>query len=252
MPTPFESATLNLRLFDLRREPVLREARNWFLMEFNPASFAEFVTLVSGDRNASFRMVIGYWEMAASLVTTGAVDADAFRAAHGEIVTTVSKGTVLALEADAGLAERARRNLAGCANVAVRCATEANSADEPFDAIFVNAGATEVHPAWIDQLRNGGRLLAPSTMSSIGPAGSAGHIGGGHMLRVERQGRSYAARFISPVGIFHCIGARTDVGERYSARRCGEETLEWCRVSDVIATNQIPSAGCIVCLFACR
>jgi hypothetical protein len=49
------------------------------------------VTLVSGDRNASFRMVIGYWEMAASLVTTGAIDADAFRAAHGEIVATFSK-----------------------------------------------------------------------------------------------------------------------------------------------------------------
>ena len=91
MPTPFESASLNLRLFDLRREPVLRQARSWFLLEFNPESFAEFVTLVSGDRNASFRMVFGYWDMAASLVTTGAVDADAFLAAHGEIVTTFAK-----------------------------------------------------------------------------------------------------------------------------------------------------------------
>ena len=35
MPTPFESATLNLQLFDLRREPVLREARQWFLAGFN-------------------------------------------------------------------------------------------------------------------------------------------------------------------------------------------------------------------------
>jgi hypothetical protein len=33
MPTPFESALLNLKLFDLRREPVLREARQWFLRE---------------------------------------------------------------------------------------------------------------------------------------------------------------------------------------------------------------------------
>jgi hypothetical protein len=91
MPTPFESALLNLQLFDLRREPVLREARNWFLTEFNPESFTEFVELVRGDRNASFRMVIGYWEMAASLVTTGAIDGDAFRAAHGEIFATFSK-----------------------------------------------------------------------------------------------------------------------------------------------------------------
>jgi hypothetical protein len=91
MPTPFESASLNLQLFDLRREPVLREARDWFLREFNPESLVELVALVSGERNASFRMVLGYWDMAASLVTTGAIEADAFRAAHGEIFATFSK-----------------------------------------------------------------------------------------------------------------------------------------------------------------
>src|ERR1700739_3363497 len=91
MPTPFESAQLNLMLFDLRREPMLREARAWFTREFNPQSFAELVTLAGGKRNASFRMVLSYWNMAASLVTTGAVDADAFRAAHDEIFATFSK-----------------------------------------------------------------------------------------------------------------------------------------------------------------
>jgi hypothetical protein len=91
MPTPFESAQLNLRLFELRRELVLREARDWFLREFNPESFTEFVALVSGERNTAFRMVVGYWDMAASMVTTGAIDGTAFRAAHGEIFATFSK-----------------------------------------------------------------------------------------------------------------------------------------------------------------
>jgi hypothetical protein len=91
MPTAFESAQLNLHLFDLRREPILREARSWFLIEFNPESFGDLVSAVSGERNASFRMVLGYWDMAASLVTTGAIDGDAFRAAHGEIFATFSK-----------------------------------------------------------------------------------------------------------------------------------------------------------------
>jgi hypothetical protein len=91
MPTPFESATLNLKLFELRREPVLREAREWFLRDFNPETFAEVVETVSGERNASFRMVLGYWDMASSLVTTGAIDADAFRAAHSEVFGTFSK-----------------------------------------------------------------------------------------------------------------------------------------------------------------
>ena len=91
MPSPFESADLNLRLFELRREPVLREAREWFTRDFNPDTFEELVGLVGGDRNASFRMVLGYWDMAASLVTSEAIDAEAFLAAHGEIFITFSK-----------------------------------------------------------------------------------------------------------------------------------------------------------------
>ena len=91
MPTSYESARLNLQLFDLRREPVLREARDWFLRDFNPTTFEEAAALVGGPRNASFRMVLGYWDMAASLVTGGAIDGDAFRAAHGEIFLTFAK-----------------------------------------------------------------------------------------------------------------------------------------------------------------
>ena len=91
MPTPFESAQLNLQLFDLRREPVLREARSWFLLDFHPQTLAEFVAALTGERNASVRMVLGYWDMAASLVTSGAIDGDAFRAAHGEMFGTFCK-----------------------------------------------------------------------------------------------------------------------------------------------------------------
>jgi len=91
MPTPFESAQLNLKLFDLRREPVLREARAWFVGEFNPETYEELIAAVSGERNASFRMVLSYWDMAASLVTSGAIHAESFRAAHSEIVATFSK-----------------------------------------------------------------------------------------------------------------------------------------------------------------
>ncbi len=91
MPTPFESAQLNLQLFDLRREPVLREARQWFVFEFNPESFSDVMATVSGDRNSACRMVISYWEMACSLVTMGAIDPEAFIAANGEIVATFSK-----------------------------------------------------------------------------------------------------------------------------------------------------------------
>ena len=91
MPSPFESALLNLKLFELRRDSVLREARDWFLREFNPETFSDLMAIAMGPRNTSFRMVLGYWDMAASLVTSGAIDGDAFRAAHGEIFATFSK-----------------------------------------------------------------------------------------------------------------------------------------------------------------
>ena len=88
MPTPYESATLNLRLFELRREPLLREARAWYLADVHPETFEELAAVAGGPRNAWFRMVLGYWDMAASLVTSGAIDAGSFVAAHGEVLGT--------------------------------------------------------------------------------------------------------------------------------------------------------------------
>ena len=122
-------------------------------------------------------------------------------------------GAVLALEADSELADLARRNLAAYVNVEVRYATGATPADGHFDAVFINAGATEVLPSWLDRLAEGGRLLVPLTATMPITGIGARQLGLGHMLRVERRADSYAARFISPVGIFHCVGARTRRGE---------------------------------------
>jgi len=91
MSTPVESAQLVLKLFELRRDPVLREARQWFIADFHPRTFDEFAAVIAGPRNASYRMVVGYWDMAASLVTFGAIDAEMFRVANGEIVATFAK-----------------------------------------------------------------------------------------------------------------------------------------------------------------
>jgi hypothetical protein len=91
MPTPFESAQLILKLFEIRRDPVLREARQWFLSDFNPVTWEECGAIIGSERNSSFRMVVGYWDMAASLVTHGAIDVDMFRAANNEVVATFAK-----------------------------------------------------------------------------------------------------------------------------------------------------------------
>jgi protein-L-isoaspartate(D-aspartate) O-methyltransferase len=121
----------------------------------------------------------------------------------------VSGGTVLALEVDAGLAGRATLNLASFADIEVRRASEVDPRDGPFDAIFVNAGATEVREPWLDQLRIGGRLLVPLTVAI-----PESQLGAGHMLLVQKRATPlYPARFVMPVGIFHCTGARTEDGD---------------------------------------
>ena len=83
-------ADLILKLYELRREPVMREARNWFFT-FNPKSTQDFFEAVSSDKSGYYRMVISYWDMAASFVTNGAIDAQMFNDANGEHLFIYSK-----------------------------------------------------------------------------------------------------------------------------------------------------------------
>jgi hypothetical protein len=78
-----EDANLILKLYDLRREPVMREARNWFF-SFNPTTTAEYMDAIMGEHSGHLRMVITYWDMAASLVNNGAIDEQMFNDANGE------------------------------------------------------------------------------------------------------------------------------------------------------------------------
>ena len=83
-------ADLILKLYDLRREPVMREARNWFF-SFNPTSAAEYMEAIMGPNGAYARMVISYWDMAASLVNNGGIDEQMFNDANGEHLFVFAK-----------------------------------------------------------------------------------------------------------------------------------------------------------------
>src|SRR5438046_3084419 len=83
MATPVESANLILKLYELRREPVMREARNFFITFF-PNSVEDYMAGMMGPNSAHLRMVVSYWEMATSLVASGAIDAAMFEASAGE------------------------------------------------------------------------------------------------------------------------------------------------------------------------
>lgn len=79
-------AELLLRLYELRREPVLRESRKFLTGEFWPTSALEVLALVKSDhpQNAAFRQVTGYWEMAYGMARHGIVNPDYLAEFAGE------------------------------------------------------------------------------------------------------------------------------------------------------------------------
>jgi hypothetical protein len=80
LATPAD-AEIILRLYELRRESVMRQARAWLVGEFWPATAEEFFAVASNPadpHNAWFRQVVTYWEMAAAMVLHGAVSAELF------------------------------------------------------------------------------------------------------------------------------------------------------------------------------
>jgi hypothetical protein len=80
------AASLLLKLYELRTEPTLRQARAWFFFEFHPSSARDVLSiwLGPGHESAPYRMVTSYWDMAASLVTQGAIPGEMFNAANTE------------------------------------------------------------------------------------------------------------------------------------------------------------------------
>ena len=77
---------LILKLYDLRREPVMRQARAEMIAKFVPKSWDEMAAVLKGDHplNVFYRMVSSYWEMAASMAKQGALHAELLAANFGE------------------------------------------------------------------------------------------------------------------------------------------------------------------------
>ncbi|MDQ3800278.1 MAG: hypothetical protein M3384_12560 [Acidobacteriota bacterium] len=86
-----ESADLILKLYDLRREEKMREARNWIISFFPESAAVIMQTMINPETSASYRMVTSYWDMAASFVNHGAIDEAMFLETSGECVMVFSK-----------------------------------------------------------------------------------------------------------------------------------------------------------------
>jgi len=85
-----EDADLILKLYDLRREAVMREARNW-LFTFNPTGIQDVMEVMMGEHSGHFRMVVSYWDMACAMVVNGAIDEEFFNQTNGEHIFVYMK-----------------------------------------------------------------------------------------------------------------------------------------------------------------
>jgi hypothetical protein len=87
-------AELVLKLYELRREEALRKARRFMVFDFQPKTLDELRAVsrnVASEHNAAWRQTLSYWEMAASLVLHGALDAELFLESNVEGILLYAK-----------------------------------------------------------------------------------------------------------------------------------------------------------------
>jgi len=86
-------ADIILRLYDIRREPVMRDARKFICFDYWPGSFDELGKMFAsgGKEFGYFRQVTSYWDMAMSFVARGALDASLFLDNANEMIFLYAK-----------------------------------------------------------------------------------------------------------------------------------------------------------------
>ncbi|HEX6433888.1 MAG TPA: hypothetical protein VFZ87_06585 [Gemmatimonadales bacterium] len=79
-------ADLVLKLYDLRREPVMREARQTINSQFWPRNAEEAIAVTTSEHplNVPFRQTAGYWEMVYSMARHGIIHPDFLVENNGE------------------------------------------------------------------------------------------------------------------------------------------------------------------------
>lgn len=86
------SADLLMKLYDLRREATMREARTWYIGSFFPESAQDIMdAMIAPETSAFYRMVVSYWDMAATFVNQNAINEEMFNAVSGESVIVFAK-----------------------------------------------------------------------------------------------------------------------------------------------------------------
>ena len=93
MSTKPDDALVILKLYEIRSEPLMRQARAWFLSDFQPKSGLEILALMQSveKQSAFYRMVSSHWEVASALVNNGGIDERMFLEANTEHLVVFAK-----------------------------------------------------------------------------------------------------------------------------------------------------------------
>lgn len=93
MDTKPNDALVILKLYEIRSEERMRQARAWFFTEFQPTNGLEILALMqSGEKQSAFyRMVSSHWESAAALVNNHGIDEKMFLEANTEHLVVFAK-----------------------------------------------------------------------------------------------------------------------------------------------------------------
>jgi protein-L-isoaspartate(D-aspartate) O-methyltransferase len=151
-----------------------------------------------------------------------------------------SGGSVFASEVDPILAERAKANLRHYQNVTVEGGDGSLIDPGPCDAMLINAGITHVPPAWLDRLRDGGRLIFPLTVGmGMGPT-----LGKGVMPRITRLQDRFSVEVVSFVAIYSCTSVRDPRLEPLLSRALATGALM--KMRSVRREAHDPAATCIL------
>jgi protein-L-isoaspartate(D-aspartate) O-methyltransferase len=118
-------------------------------------------------------------------------------------------GKVTAIEVDPDFALQTWENLAPWPQAKTVAGNGLTDVPPDVDFIVVSAGLTFLPVAWLDALREGGKLLLPLTVTH-GWTDASEHAGRcvGRFLVVERQAGQWPARFATPVAIIDCSQGR--------------------------------------------
>lgn len=82
----YEQAQIHLQIFEQRREPRLREARDWFFKNYFPETMEESMRIASPmtQNGALVMMVFSYWDQACAFLNHGLLHEDLFFETNGE------------------------------------------------------------------------------------------------------------------------------------------------------------------------